>query len=98
MANSEKREPHINRLIILLLAFLLLGFTAPVHSITDICPAVGIQTRAPGFQPGGIILTSFDKANLWVYNVDRDSRYPCRIPVPVTATVAFRRMPAGSPI
>jgi WD40-like Beta Propeller Repeat len=66
----------MNRPIVLLLAFLLLGFAAPVHSITNICPAVGIQTRAPGFQPGGIILTSFDKTNLWVYNVDRDSRYP----------------------
>lgn len=66
----------MNRRILLLLALLLLGFAAPVHSITDICPSVGIQTRAPGFQPGGIILTSFDKANLWVYNVDRDSRYP----------------------
>jgi WD40 repeat protein len=66
----------MNHRIFLLLAFLLLGFAAPSGSVTDICPAVGIQMRAPGFQPGGIILTSFDKTNLWVYNVDRDSRYP----------------------
>jgi len=66
----------MNRRILLLLTFLLVGFAAPVDAVIDLCPAVGIQTRAPGFQPGGIILTSFDKTNLWVYNVDRDSRYP----------------------
>jgi WD40 repeat protein len=66
----------MSRRITLLLALLVLGFTTPGRIVTDICPAVGIQIRAPGFQPGGIILTSFDKTNLWVYNVDRDSRYP----------------------
>lgn len=66
----------MNRRIVLLLSFFLLVLATPVRGVTDICPAVGIQIRAPGFQPGGIILTSFDKANLWVYNVDRDSRYP----------------------
>jgi hypothetical protein len=44
--------------------------------VTQVCPAVGIQTRTPDFQPGGIILTTFDKSALWVYDVDRDRRYP----------------------
>lgn len=58
---------------------LLLGLLFPAraaNSIIRLCPPVGIQPRAAGFQPGGIILTSFDRDSLWVYNIDRDSRYP----------------------
>lgn len=44
--------------------------------MTQVCPGSGIQARTPGFQPGGIILTAFDKASLWVYNIDTDRRYP----------------------
>jgi hypothetical protein len=66
------------KLIILFAGFILLGSTA-VHAagmLNEVCPAVGIQTRTANFQPGGIILTSFDRASMWVYNVSTDRRYP----------------------
>lgn len=46
------------------------------NGITKICPATGIQDRGADFQPGGIILTTFDKSAIWVYNVDNGRRYP----------------------
>jgi WD40 repeat protein len=46
------------------------------NSVIQVCPSVGIQTRAGEYKPGGIILTAFDKASIWVYNIDRDARYP----------------------
>ena len=49
---------------------------AAAGSLIQICPPGGIQPWAAGFQPGGIILASFDRASLWVYDVDRNSRYP----------------------
>jgi WD40 repeat protein len=45
-------------------------------AVTKLCPAVGIQPRGAQFQPGGIILTSFDKSAIWVYNIDNGRRYP----------------------
>lgn len=42
----------------------------------EVCPGVGIQQRTPDFQPGGIILTYFDKTGMWVYDIDRNARYP----------------------
>jgi WD40 repeat protein len=45
-------------------------------TLIDVCPPVGIQQRTPDFHPGGIILTTFDNSDIWVYNVDRDMRYP----------------------
>lgn len=44
--------------------------------LRDLCPPVGIQPRPVQFEPGGIILTSFDRSALWVYNIERNSRYP----------------------
>lgn len=49
---------------------------AQANSVQPICPAVGIQPRPAEFKPGGIILTTFDKSAIWVYNIDRNSRYP----------------------
>jgi hypothetical protein len=48
----------------------------PNGSITQVCPFTGIQLRGAEFEPGGIILTAFDRAALWVYNVDSNRRYP----------------------
>ena len=56
-----------------------LAITATAHGqdeLREICPAAGIQQANPGFQPGGIILTSFDRTALWVYDIDRRRRYP----------------------
>lgn len=64
--------------IILITGFILLSGTV-AHAagvLTEVCPAVGIQNRTANFQPGGIILTSFDRASMWVYNVSTDRRYP----------------------
>lgn len=44
--------------------------------ITPLCPPVGIQPRPAQFEPGGIILTYFDRFNLWVYRVATGRRYP----------------------
>ncbi|MCC6803115.1 MAG: PD40 domain-containing protein, partial [Anaerolineae bacterium] len=44
--------------------------------ITSVCPGVGVQAGGTNFQPGGIILTAFDKSALWVYDVDSGRRYP----------------------
>ncbi len=64
------------RLYWIIFALLVLGFTTPHHTLTQVCPGTGIQSRAPDFTPGGIVLTSFDNTNIWVYNIDRDARYP----------------------
>jgi hypothetical protein len=45
-------------------------------TLTDVCPSGGIQPRIGSFQPGGIILTTFDRASMWVYNITTDRRYP----------------------
>lgn len=44
--------------------------------VTNICPSTGVTEVASGFQPGGIILTAFDKTAIWVFNVDNGRRYP----------------------
>lgn len=62
--------------LLLLAASLIVGFRASDMTVTEICPGVGIQPRTADFQPGGIILTSFDSTSIWVYNIDRDTRYP----------------------
>jgi hypothetical protein len=64
---------------LLLAMLLLIGAFSPAQAddvITHLCPPVGIQTRIADFQPGGIILTAFDRDSLWVYNIDRNTRYP----------------------
>lgn len=58
---------------------LLLAFSGRAQAqtaITQICPSTGIQERGASYQPGGIILTSFDKSAIWVYNIDNGRRYP----------------------
>ncbi len=45
-------------------------------AIRQVCPSTGIREVASGFQPGGIILTAFDKTAIWVYNIDNGRRYP----------------------
>ncbi len=65
--------------VLILVVGLLFAFAQPSHAddgVTQLCPAVGIQERDADFQPGGIILTTFDKSAIWVYNVDNGRRYP----------------------
>ena len=66
--------------------FLLAGWLAvlpaviPVESqpgnFSEVCPTTGITEVPAGFEPGGIILTAFDKTAIWVYNIDNGRRYP----------------------
>jgi WD40 repeat protein len=46
------------------------------YAFQQVCPGVPVQQRRPDFEPGGIILTAFDKSGIWVYNISRDVRYP----------------------
>lgn len=57
---------------------LILSLSAPdAHAVTSrICPANPIRAGGAGFEPGGIILTSFDRSAMWVYNIDTGRRYP----------------------
>ncbi len=69
---------HVPLLIAALIVVLLCSGQA-AHAdapITQVCPATGIQDRSADFQPGGIILTAFDKSAIWVYNIDNGRRYP----------------------
>ncbi|MBI1259994.1 MAG: hypothetical protein GC204_21200 [Chloroflexi bacterium] len=75
-------------LALAVLGFMLLFSRQIIHadaSITKVCPATGIQPRAADFQPGGIILTSFDKSAIWVYNIDNGRRYPLPDTAPCTS-------------
>lgn len=45
-------------------------------SITEVCPGSGIQPRGSTYPANGIILTAFDAASMWVYNIDTNRRYP----------------------
>lgn len=50
---------------------------AQTPSTVPVCPAASAPTPAPvGFGPGGIILTSFDRSAMWVFNIDNGQRYP----------------------
>jgi hypothetical protein len=68
------------RLLLVLLAVCIPAAQAnelpPPRPVTQVCPGSGVQARGAEFEPGGIILTSFDNSAIWVYNVDRSTRYP----------------------
>ena len=61
--------------LILCLSFSMTD-TQAQNDMIDVCPDTGIQARPATFEPGGIILTSFDSTALWVYDIDRNTRYP----------------------
>lgn len=59
--------------------------------VEEICPSVGIQPGTASFEPAGIILTSFDSADLWVYDIGRATRYPLPDTVPCTSNCRLSR-------
>ena len=68
---------------------LIAGFMLPAgghagDAVELVCPSSAIQPALAGFEPGGIILTSFDKAALWVYDLERAARYPLPDTAPCT--------------
>lgn len=75
---STKRRlwVKVSGVMFLSLIFLLGYVTQASGSVTQVCPAGGIQARPSSFRPGGIILAAFDRGSMWVYNIDSDRRYP----------------------
>ncbi len=72
------KPKHPVLMIAALVVMLLLSGRA-IHAdatVTQLCPPGGVTPRTTDFQPGGIILTAFDKSAIWVYNVDNGRRYP----------------------
>lgn len=53
--------------------------------VEQVCPSLGIQRATASFEPAGIVVTSFDKASLWVYDIVRATRYPLPDTVPCTS-------------
>lgn len=60
-----------------IVSLVVIGFDAQAqNAIVDLCPSTSIQVRSSTFEPGGIILTSFDSLAIWVYDIERNTRYP----------------------
>lgn len=55
---------------------------AGAQSVREVCPSVGVRPRGAEFTPSGIILTYFDGAAMWVYDIARNTRYPLPETVP----------------
>lgn len=65
-------------LIVLIVLILAPIQTPPVRAqptVVDVCPFTGIQATTDP-RPAGVILTAFDKRNLWAVNLDQKTRYP----------------------
>jgi dipeptidyl aminopeptidase/acylaminoacyl peptidase len=65
--------------VILAWALMLIGMNdahAQYNGVESVCPGTAIQARPTTFQPGGVILTTFDRTALWVYEIDTGRRYP----------------------
>lgn len=82
--HGQKRLPYFTRLISIGTGLVVLGngwfwsmgAVRASNSITYVCPEGGLQQRGSQYQTGGIILTAFDSASMWVYNIDGNRRYP----------------------
>lgn len=61
---------------LMLLLFMIWQPALAQFTIEERCSAEGVVERSADYQPGGIILTAFDGAGLWVYNIDAALRYP----------------------
>jgi hypothetical protein len=68
----------VRNLCWVVLALILIGSSKVTanSSVVATCPSGGIQVRGANYKPGGIILTAFDQASMWVYNIDANRRYP----------------------
>jgi hypothetical protein len=78
------QREYMGRLIILCLGlWVIQGVSVGAQAApVAVCPDGGIQPRPADFEPGGIILTTFDQEALWVYDVNADRRYPLPETVP----------------
>jgi dipeptidyl aminopeptidase/acylaminoacyl peptidase len=68
------------RQIVIGCVLLIFGMSSPVaaqdHTITDVCPGLGVQARPADFPAQGIILSTWDGLAIWVYDIQRNTRYP----------------------
>jgi hypothetical protein len=69
---------HLRRWLVFILCMgcLLVMPLQAQTNIIDTCPPVGIQPANNGFDGEGILLTAFDGTSLWVYDIERATRYP----------------------
>ena len=54
-------------------------------AVEKVCPSIAMQRATASFEPTGIVVTSFDSASLWVYDIVRATRYPLPDTVPCTS-------------
>ncbi len=66
----------VYKVVVLLSVMLVAMFSQVSAQATQVCGSGGIQPRTADFQPGGIILTMFDSTAIWVYDIERNRRYP----------------------
>ena len=55
---------------------LLLTSVTNAAAPTEVCPAAARIPRERVFEPGGLILTAFDRQGLWVVDIEARTRYP----------------------
>ncbi|RMF82322.1 MAG: hypothetical protein D6737_02245 [Chloroflexi bacterium] len=72
---------HLRTILIALLWLIAANITpsnthAQENTLRQICPGVGIQQRGAAYEAGGIIITTFDRNSMWVYDIDRNTRFP----------------------
>ncbi len=76
MANSRCFAALALALILIGMRDVLTTVSAQQNGINAVCPGTGIQPRPAAFQPGGVILTTFDRTAIWAYEIDTGRRYP----------------------
>lgn len=71
------RRGRVTAFCVLLAAGLMLTAAPVAHAeTTAYCPAQPRVMRERVFEPGGLILTAFDRSGLWVVDIEGRSRYP----------------------
>lgn len=63
------------RFTVIVFLLLLTGISY-AQSTDEVCPAQARVARGAQFDPGGLILTAFDRSGLWVVDIDARVRYP----------------------
>ena len=85
---QEKVRRGMKKLFSLIVMIACFGAVLSIQAQTvveQICPSRGIQQGTANFEPSGIIVASFDKSSLWVYDIERATRYPLPDTVPCTS-------------
>ncbi len=76
----------MRRFVVIIVSFLLCSFPVLAQTIVEeVCPSSPIIRATADFEPSGIVVTSFDSASLWVYDIVRATRYPLPDTVPCTS-------------